>query len=53
MRRKGVIKIILRLLPSRVSPFLTDELLSSIYITLPPSRCMAAEKLQLVRVLTS
>jgi len=39
--------------PSSVSPFLTEELLSSMLMTRPPSRCIAAEKLQLVRVLTS
>lgn len=40
-------------LPCSVSPFLTEELDSSICTTLPPNLCMATLKLQLVRVLTS
>lgn len=39
--------------PSKLSPFFTDELTLSISTIPPPRRCMAAEKLHLVRVLTS
>ena len=35
-----------------VSPFLADELYSSMEMTLPPNRCIADEKLHEVRVLT-
>ena len=35
-----------------VSPFLAEELYSSMEMTLPPSRCIADEKLQEVLVLT-
>ena len=40
-------------LPSRDSPFFTDEVPSAKCITEPPSLCMAAVNEQLVRVLTS
>ena len=35
-----------------VSPFLAEELYSSMEMTLPPNRCIADEKLHEVRVLT-
>lgn len=41
------------ILPSRDSPFFTEELDSSKWTTEPPSLCMAAENEQLVLVLTS
>ncbi len=35
------------------SPFLFEDPDSSMWMTFPPSLCMAAEKLEAVRVLTS